>query len=218
LFLKRFVKGVKEVKRKVLVILVALMAVAMLATPLVGTAQAYVCRSRRSTSYIAVVKPNLMGAIPFPGYPRYRPSVDNQKIVFNKCTEVMDGYKVNIGGELVPSAIPDVYQIVGGTTYVLGTDFTYEGTWWSVTYFDRDYWYWSVKYTITFLTASGIDGALEMYARLWGQGLTGEGTMHGHGRGDLGGVVVKATLNGVVLDADYGVAITHVGTACGWPT
>jgi len=37
-----FVKGVREVKRKVLVIAVALIAVAMLATPLVSTAQA--CR------------------------------------------------------------------------------------------------------------------------------------------------------------------------------
>ena len=212
----------RELNRKVLVTAVIVLAVAMLAmlaTPLVGTAQACGCRRRRiCTSYIAVVKPNLMEAIPFPGYPKYWPSEENQKIVFNKCTEVMVGYKVNIGGELVDSGIPGVYKIDGGTTYVLGTDFTYEGTWWSVTYVDTGYWYWSVKYTITFLTASGIDGTLEMYAILWGQGLTGKGTMHGYGTGDLRGVFVKATLDGVVWDEDYELAITHVGTVCGWPT
>ena len=212
-------EGGEKTNKKVLMLTITLLMIAMMATPLVGTVQARSYRSRRiCTSYIAVVAPDLTAAIPFPGYPKYRPSEGNPKIVFNKCTEVMNGYKVNIGGELVPSLIPDVYVIEGGTTYVMDIHFTYEGTWWSVTYIDTGYWYWSVKYTITFLTASGVDGALEMHAILWGQGPTGEGTMHGHGTGDLGGVVVKATLDGLVLDEDYGLAITHVGTVCGWPT
>jgi hypothetical protein len=56
---------VKEVKRKVLVIAVALMAVTMLVTPMVGTAQAF--RPRRPLTFEATFELRNPATFPYPG-------------------------------------------------------------------------------------------------------------------------------------------------------
>lgn len=213
--------------KKVLGIVVTLLAVAVLATPLLGTAQACNWRKWRkpktTTSYIVMIEAVNAETV----REKFIPSEDNPQKEFEIAVEHPSGIKVNIGGELVDSAIPGVYEIDGGTTYVLGTDFTYKGTEFIMIDFDTypvpDIVRFTIRYSYTFLPASGIEGTLKLFARMYfdydGGAVTDYGgTINGHGTGDLRGVVVKAEWGRPIIDPDDGVRImTHEGTVKGWP-
>jgi hypothetical protein len=145
--------------------------------------------------------------IPFPGYPKYWPSEEDAEILFNKVTENMTNYRLVIGDE----------------TYVMGTDFTYDGIIKIRNPIAEPYLFMNVKYTYTFLPISGIDGALKMEADMtyWPATDTTppvfEGNMKGYGTGDLRGVVVKAEPGSAIIDPEFGPALTHVGKVYGWP-
>ena len=145
--------------------------------------------------------------IPFPGYPKYWPSEEDAEILINKATENMTNYRLIIGDE----------------TYVMDTDFTYDGIMKVRNPLAEPYVFLNVKYTYTFLPASGIDGALKMEANMkyWpGTDTTPpmfEGTIKGYGTGDLRGVVVNAKPGSAVIDPEFGPAVTHVGKVFGWP-
>ena len=145
--------------------------------------------------------------IPFPGYPKYWPSEENPEMIFNKLTENMTNYRLVIGDE----------------TYVMDVDFTYDGIIRVRNPIAEPYVFMNVKYTYTFLPASGIDGALKMEAdmKYWPATETTppvfEGTIKGYGTGDLRGVVVKAEPGSAIIDPEFGPALTHVGKVYGWP-
>jgi hypothetical protein len=218
---------VKRLNKKILGIVVMLLAVAVFVTPLFGMAQA--CswgrwrKSKTTASFIVVTEAVNAETV----WERLLPSEDNPQKEFEIAVENPSGIKVNIGGELVESAILSVYAIDGGTTYVLGTDFTYEGTEFIMIDFDTypvpDIVRFTVRYSYTFLPASGIQGTLTLSAKCYYDFEGGEVTdygaiVNGYGTGDLRGVVVKAEWGPPIIDPDYGVKVaTHEGTITGFP-
>lgn len=207
--------------KKILMLTITLLAVSMIAIPTVSA-----CRNRmRKTSASYIVVTDIINTETV--WEKLIPSEDNPQKEFEIAIEHPTGMKVNIGGELVPSTIPDVYEIVGGTTYVLGTDFTYEGTEYIMIDFDvypvPDIVRFTVMYSYTFLPASGIEGKINLFARCYydfdaGVPTGGGGKINGYGTGDLRGVVVKAEWGPPILDPEWGVkVITHEGTIRGFP-
>jgi hypothetical protein len=218
---------------KKIFVIVSVLTVAMLSGSIVGVFAA----KKTTTTYLLAAtfsepQQEILWSNPIPrgqGFPPEKP--------FSKQLENVDMVTLNIGGsleEIAPGA--GVYVMVGGTTYVLGEDFTYEAfrllkgenvnpdavspadfVW---SHIDISVWT-----TITFLPGSGIDGTIQYQLRIEYM-FEPPGTfagftlrLKGHGTGDLKGAIFNAEGGPLIMHgAGLVTAATHEGTVTGWPT
>lgn len=200
----------REVNKKVLGIAVALMAVAMLATPMVGTADAWRWQNKEVETFYVDQRfwPAWLEAL---ANPIYIPSEDNPIMLFCPYED----------------QIRECIITVGETDYIEGVDFEYTGS--SVyavwrpdgTYFGPyplgDIMIFKVLYTYDFdAYEGGIDGKINMLS-VWisddFMSFVEPGSVKItslRGTGDLRGVKITATNSGTQAD--------HTGTVIGWPT
>lgn len=217
---------------KKILVLVLMLATAMLSSLIVGVFAA----KKTTTTYILAASfgtpgQEILKSNPIPrgqGFPPEKP--------FGKQLEIVDMVTLNIGGsleEIAPGA--GVYAIVGGTTYVLDEDFTYEAFRFmkgdnvnpdaeSPAEFVWSHIGFTVWTTLTFLPESGIEGTIE-YKLMIDYNFDPPGTfvghtlsLKGHGTGDLNGAVFNAEGGPLILHgAGLVTAATHLGTVVGWP-
>lgn len=215
-------------KKKIL-FMVLMLVVAMLSSSIVGVFAA----KKTTTSYLLaatfddVAGPDTYWGISIPG------GQDVGKKWFIKQFETVTLVTLNIGGSLVEIAPgAGVYEMVGGTTYVSGTDFTYE----ALQFMKGDqvnpepppplYTLIVIKVwtTITFLPASGIEGSIEYQLSIEyhfdppGEFVGFTLSLKGHGTGDLNGAIFNAVGGPPILHGAGVTVATHEGTVRGWPT
>ena len=198
----------KEVNRKILGTAVVLMAVAMLATPMVGTAQAWGwrCRGGETQDFNVTLLPDYQGFFANTKS-SFFPSETDPCLAIFKATEVLAEYTIT----------------VGENDYVLGEDFEYSGTMMSIVYKpylpyagtftvgERAVWSWLYQYDFS-AGSSGLEGKLCLYAYLkWESGIPTESDVTViWGTGDFRCVKIDATIDVLAGGA-------HVGTVTGWP-
>lgn len=195
-----------EIKREILLSATIFLLVAILATPMVSGLSWEPKNNEKFQSFetsigsIAVTNVEL----------KYSPSEDAPNLIVISTDEIMTNYQITIDGS---------------KTYIQDTDFTYSGhqTW--MLYnpeLPLDFPYYltpvrmlslDVKYSYTFLPASGIEGTINMHSITKGESiadLLASGAMlitSMEGTGDLQNVNIKATT------AEGG----HSGIVSGWP-
>jgi hypothetical protein len=186
------------------------MAAAMLATPMVGTAQAWGwrCRGGESQDFNVTLLPDYLGF--FANTESiFIPSETDPCLAIFKATEVMAEYTITVGDN---------------DPYVLGEDFEYSGTMISIvykpdlatlagtfTFGERMIWRWWYQYDFS-AGSSGLEGKLCLYAYLkWESGIPTESKVCSiWGTGDFRCVKIDATINIAAGGA-------HEGTVTGWP-
>jgi len=200
---------VKEVKRKVLVIAVALMAVAMLATPLVSAVPLKEKNNDKFQSYYDTGTYNAIAEI-MGAEVTYIPSFDQVNKLVVEMDEVFVAYEITVGGS---------------KTYSLGTNFAYEGHA-KVTYFDPVFSDETKTVVIEFRAASlkvdymfdfsafpeGLEGTLNMHAVFTRYG----GISSLSGTGDLQNVQIQAANLEGSVELPF-VTVNHAGWVVGWP-
>jgi len=196
------------VNKKILLAFTSFLIVAMMATPL---ALALSWEPKNNSKFQSFdVTATLLGGTN--QEQRFVPSEDAPNIVFISADEVMENYQITIDGT---------------RTYLQDTHFTYNGhlTW---TLYAPELPLQAppyltpcrmltldVKYSYTFLPASGIEGTINMHAMARGETITdllGPGDMlitSMQGTGDLKNVNIKATT--------AGGGVAHMGIVSGWP-
>ena len=206
-------KGGESLNKKFLVAAVALVVVAMLASPLLGTAEA--CRWHRKNAETFYVDQRfwLTPYLESLANPKYFPSEDNPLVL------IIGPYE---------SQIRECTINVGETEYVEGVDFEYtgseiyavwrpNGTYFGGTYPLGDIMMYKVTYTYDFgAYEGGIDGKINMRA-IWisndFMSFVEPGSIKVtslQGTGNLQHVKIIATNAGSESD--------HTGTVIGWPT
>ena len=204
-------------KKAVLVIFVALMAVAMLAIPIVSAVPLKEKNNGKFQTFHVYFKVNAFTFIA--GEHDYIPSKDN----VNKLT---------VNG---PESFIQYDLTVGSKTYKQGVDFIYTGHF-EYIFYDVTAWLtipgilpaylWPadggyrtnhlvVDYMYEFLPASGIDGTVQL--RAIKNGSEGMAINSLAGTGDLQNVQIKAVVTSDVAIGGGLYEATHDGTVVGWP-
>jgi hypothetical protein len=191
---------VREANKKFLVIAVALMAVAMLATPMIGMVQAGKGQEKQYFKIYLVGLPNEST-----GEIRWTPDPDTGPMKHGREVEwgLVDVLEVTIGDNTITEGISYSCKICADYNSV-----TFKGV-------------QRIRETITFSDIDGEEGALEILAigKLGAEGAT----FTGHGTGALEGVKVGGTTWGGIIPWSGGgppvrLEVTREGTVMGWPT
>jgi len=188
------------VNRKVLVIFVAFMAIAMLATPMVGLAQAGKGQEKQYfKSYLVGLPNESTGEIRWTPDPITGPMKHGREVEWG-LVEVLE---VTIGSDTITEGISYSCKICADYNSV-----TFKGV-------------QRIRETITFSDIDGEEGTLEILAigKLGDEGAT----FTGHGTGVLEGVKVEGTTWANLIPWSGGgppvrLAVTREGTVMGWPT
>jgi len=208
--------GEKQMKKTVTVIALALLAVAMLATPLVS---AVPLKEKNNDKFESFHVDFLVSAVTFlQGEHNFIPSMDNVNILTIDGPEAFISYDITVGSK----------------TYHMGEDFIYTGHF-EYTFYDVTAWltipnvlppyvwpseyrarHFVVDYMYEFLPASGIEGTIQLRAVANQRGIMYINSLAG--TGDLGSVQIKAFVSSEVQLPNSVYFATHDGTVIGWPT
>ncbi len=195
-------------KRKIFLATTLVLVVAMLLTPF-AVAKSWEPKNNEKFESFAVTA---IGIGPSNVEIKYSPSEDAPNLVVETADENMQNYQITIDGS---------------KTYVQDVDFTYSGhqTWMlfspqmpiaaPIYLTPVRMMILDVKYSYTFLPASGIEGTIYMHAIAKGETIVDLVSPGGmlitslDGTGDFRNVNIKAT--------SAGGGIAHIGTVIGWP-
>ena len=199
----------RALNRKIIVTLVALMAIAMLATPLVSAFPLKEKNNDKFQSYYDTGTYNAIAEI-MGAQVTYIPSFDQVNKIVVEMDEVFVAYEITVGGS---------------KTYSLGTDFAYEGhtvvTYFAPVFSDEtktvvtgsratDF---KVDYMFDFSAfPGGLEGTLNMHAVFTRYG----GISSLSGTGDLQNVQIQATNLEGSVELPF-VTVNHAGWVVGWP-
>ena len=192
----------REVKKKILGFALVLLFVAMLAAPMVGTAEAWGCRRGPTETFDTVLLPDFVPILTAEG--KYIPSMENPCMVIFKWDEIMLDYTITVDGK----------------EYKLHQDFEYSGKAVVIAIGPQvvpmpsplapaDRTFFIVNYVYDFSAVpGGLEGKIRMFAfsdsdnppmkirSLWGTG-------------DFRCVRIRAE--------GKEVGLGHIGTVSGWP-